>query len=297
MYELPIYVDELDKISNTENGKELIGILTHLIDSSQNDSFNDKYFSGIDFDLSKVLFIFSYNDFNKLNKILADRIHRIKFNQSVQNEKITIMKKYLIPKLTLHVGIKELIHFTDESLKHIIETFTIEGGVRKLKEKVFEIIRQINLNLLNDTNYLQKLKQNYQNNKIIIDETIINKILENKPKNIIKKIGNKSRIGLVNGLYAPGYGIGGLTLVEAYKTFHESKLALVITGQQGSVMKESIMCAKTISWNLIPKDLKKSIQQDLKDDCYGIHIHCPEAATPKDGPSAGTALLFVFYRS
>ena len=64
----------------------------------------------------------------------------------------------------------------------------------------------------------------------------------------------------------------------------------MITGQQGSVMKESIMCAKTISWNLIPKDLKKSIQQDLKDDCYGIHIHCPEAATPKDGPSAGTAI-------
>ena len=74
-----IFIDELDKISKTENGKEIIGILTHLTDATQNDEFADKYFAGIKFDLSKVLFIFSYNDYNLLDPILADRIHRVKF--------------------------------------------------------------------------------------------------------------------------------------------------------------------------------------------------------------------------
>ena len=75
-----IFIDELEKISRTENGKEIIGILTHLIDPTQNDKFQDKYFNGIDLDLSKALFIFSYNDVNLIDKILLDRIHRIKFN-------------------------------------------------------------------------------------------------------------------------------------------------------------------------------------------------------------------------
>ena len=75
-----IFIDELDKISNTEHGKEIVGILTHLVDSTQNKSFQDKYFSGIDLDLSKILFIFSYNNPAVIDKILLDRIHRVKFN-------------------------------------------------------------------------------------------------------------------------------------------------------------------------------------------------------------------------
>jgi endopeptidase La len=290
-----IYIDELDKISNTENGKELIGILTHLTDSTQNEQFNDKYFSGIDFDLSKVLFIFSYNDYNKIDKILADRIHRIKFNYMSTNEKIIIMKNYLIPKLLKTVGIKDLIIFNDEIIRHIIENYTVEGGVRKLKEKIFEIIRQINLNLLDDTNYLNLLKNEniYKNNKIILNTTIVDEILEKKPKVIHKKINDICKVGLINGLYATTNGTGGLTVIEAYKTFHETKLALVITGQQGNVMKESIQCAKTIAWNLLPEDKRNSIYKILKKNCFGIHIHCPEAATPKDGPSAGTAITLT----
>ena len=84
-----IYIDELDKISRTESGREIIGILTHLTDSSQNDEFFDKYFSGIKIDLSKVLFIFSYNNFNNIDPILADRIHRVQFNN------LTKMTKYI----------------------------------------------------------------------------------------------------------------------------------------------------------------------------------------------------------
>lgn len=290
-----IYIDELDKISNTENGKELIGILTHLTDSTQNEQFNDKYFSGIDFDLSKVLFIFSYNDYNKIDTILADRIHRIKFNYISTDEKIIIMKKYIIPKLMKTVGIKELIVFEDYIIEYIVQTYTIEGGVRKLKEKVFEIIRQINLNLLNSNNYLEHLenKNIYKDNKIYLNIQLVNEILENKPKLTQKKINEYDKIGLVNGLYATSCGTGGITIIEAKKTFHETKLALVITGQQGDVMKESIQCAKTIAWNLIPNKIKQNIHKNLKDNCFGIHIHCPEAATPKDGPSAGTAITLT----
>jgi ATP-dependent Lon protease len=80
-----IYIDELDKVSKTEQGKEIIGILTHLIDSTQNSHFQDKYFAGVNIDLSKVLFIFSYNNPDDIDKILLDRIHRIKFENSRKN--------------------------------------------------------------------------------------------------------------------------------------------------------------------------------------------------------------------
>ena len=101
-----IYIDELDKISKTENGKEIIGILTHLTDSTQNDEFMDKYFSGIKLDLSKVLFIFSYNDYNLLDSILADRIHRVKFSKLNRLEKIHIIIISYIPELLSTVGLK-----------------------------------------------------------------------------------------------------------------------------------------------------------------------------------------------
>ena len=137
-----IYIDELDKVSKTENGKEIIGILTHLTDSSQNDEFNDKYFSGIKFDLSKVLFIFSYNDYNLLDPILADRIHRVKFNKLNKYEKIHIINNYILPELLEIVGFnKEDIIFNKKVLEYLINTYTNEAGVRKIKEKVFEILR------------------------------------------------------------------------------------------------------------------------------------------------------------
>ena len=94
-----IFIDELDKISRTEHGKEIIGILTHLIDSTQNDCFQDKYFNGIDLDLSKVLFIFSYNDVEVIDRILLDRIHRIKFDYLTLDDKLVITKKYILPEI------------------------------------------------------------------------------------------------------------------------------------------------------------------------------------------------------
>ena len=141
-----IYIDELDKISQTENGREIIGILTHLTDSSQNDQFTDKYFAGIDIDLSKVLFIFSYNDFSRIDPILADRIHRIKFRHLSKKDKVHIIDNYILPEVLETVGFnKDEVKFNKGTIEYIINNYTYEAGVRKLKEKIFDIIREINL--------------------------------------------------------------------------------------------------------------------------------------------------------
>ena len=281
-----IYIDELDKISNTENGRELIGILTHLTDSTQNDEFYDKYFSGIKIDLSKVLFIFSYNDFNKIDPILGDRIHRIKFKNLSKNDKIYIVNNYLMPEFLEIVGFpKKSILFENDVLDYIITNYTYESGIRKLKQKIFEIVREINLRY-----FVQNMEYKMPIN-ITID--IVENIFSNKPKLIIKKISNKNHIGLVNGLYATSVGGGGITIIEVFKTPSDSKLSLTITGQQGDVMKESVQCAKTIAWNLIPESIKKNITLEWKNYIWGIHIHCPEAATPKEGPSAGVAITLA----
>ena len=281
-----IYIDELDKISNTENGKEIIGILTHLTDASQNDHFNDKYFSGIDIDLSKVLFIFSYNDYNLLDSILADRIHRIKFKHLTKTDKIHIIHDYILPEILEVVGFSgDSITIDDETIEYIILSYTYEAGVRKLKERMFEIIREINLRYL--TNDLKL--------PIHIDKTLVTDIFSTTSPMLMKQIAPKSQVGLVNGLFATASGTGGITIIESFKTFSDTKLALTITGQQGKVMKESIECAKTIAWNLIPDMIKKKIKKEWKDNGnYGIHIHCPEASTPKEGPSAGCAITLAF---
>jgi ATP-dependent Lon protease len=127
-----IFIDELDKVSKSEHGKEIIGILTHLVDSTQNESFQDKYFNGVDLDLSKALFIFSYNDPSAIDRILLDRIHRIKFDNLSVEEKLVISNKYLLPEINKNIGLEDIIVFDDDILRYIIETFTNEPGVRKL---------------------------------------------------------------------------------------------------------------------------------------------------------------------
>ena len=138
-----IFIDELDKVSKTEHGKEIIGILTHLIDSTQNENFQDKYFSGIDLDLSRALFIFSYNDPHAIDKVLLDRIHRVKFDSLSLDEKIVITNKYILPEIYKKIGLKDMIIIDDTIIKYIIQIYTNEAGVRKLKEILFEIISEI----------------------------------------------------------------------------------------------------------------------------------------------------------
>ena len=144
-----IYFDELDKVSDTPKGEEIIGILTHLTDTSQNSSFHDKYFSDIDFDLSKCLFIFSYNDESKINPILKDRMYCIQTKGYNPKEKITIAKNYLLPKIREQVNFKEdELIIPDETIEYLTTNNSLtkgEEGVRNLKRCLEIVHTKLNL--------------------------------------------------------------------------------------------------------------------------------------------------------
>ena len=283
-----IFIDELDKVSKTEHGKEIIGILTHLVDSTQNTNFQDKYFSNIDLDLSKALFIFSYNDVELIDKILLDRIHRIKFDTLSLDDKLIIVKDYLLPELYTKFRLNDVIIFQDNEIKFIIEHYTNESGVRKLKEVLFEIISSINLELLKDI-FIHELP-------FIITVETIEEILKIRHKIRHLTINENSEIGIINGLWANAFGNSGILHIEC-KFFHSSTfLDLKLTGMQGDVMKESMSVAKTLALSLLSTDELKTLTKELEESkLQGIHIHIPEGATPKDGPSAGAAITIVLY--
>lgn len=278
-----IYIDELDKISKTEQGKEIIGILIHLTDPTQNNEYMDKYYSGIKLDLSKCLIIFSYNDVNNVDKVLLDRIHRIKIKQLNKYEKVKITYKFLLPEICKNVGINlNDINISEEIITYIITNYTYESGVRKLKECLYDIVRDINYKNIKGNEYYKL--------PIIIDIPFIKKIFYEKNTINVKKIPSQPRIGIVNGLYASTVGLGGITLIESHKFLSSNRLTLELTGQQGDIMKESMKVANTIAWNLLPDIIKQEIRDQ---EPFGIHIHCPEASTPKDGPSAGVAITIA----
>jgi len=142
-----IYFDELDKISDTPKGEEIAGILTHLTDTTQNDKFHDKYFSNIDFNLSKAMFIFSYNEEHKVNPILKDRMYRIKTGGYDSKQKCVIANDYLIPKIQENVNFeKGQIIIPNETISYICEKLTDnEKGVRNLKRCLEIIYTKLNL--------------------------------------------------------------------------------------------------------------------------------------------------------
>ena len=285
-----IFIDELDKVSRTEHGKELIGILTHLIDPTQNDAFQDKYFSGIDLDLSKALFIFSYNDVDSIDKILLDRIHRIKFKHLALEEKLVITNKYILPEIYNKMGLDNIINIENSVIEYIILNYTKEPGVRKLKEILFEIIGEINLAQLSG-----KLDENIYPISVSIED-IRYKYLRERHEYKIKQIFNEHRVGVISGLWANNYGQGGLLPIESKFLPSSTFLDLKLTGMQGDVMKESMNVARTLAWTLLPDSQKTILLENFeKTKCQGIHIHVPEGATPKDGPSGGAAITTVIY--
>lgn len=140
-----IYFDELDKVSGTSKGEEIYGILTHLTDPIQNKHFSDRYFSGIDFDLSRVLFIFSFNDAEKINPILRDRLRIVHTQPYNKKEKRIIGEKYMLPKIIQQFGLKSNdIVLNDDCWNVILENRT-EDGVRALKRDLETIISRLNV--------------------------------------------------------------------------------------------------------------------------------------------------------
>jgi ATP-dependent Lon protease len=177
-----IFMDELDKVSSTEKGDEINNLLVHLTDFTQNDSFEDKYFSGIQLDLSKAIFIFSLNDDTILNPILKDRLNIITLEEFKTEEKVRIALDYLIPELKENIGIKDNIKFTTSNIEYIILNYcSSEPGVRELKRCVETILRRINV-----LKYSKKIKLNYSLEKfkfpLEIQNTIIDELLQDRKR-------------------------------------------------------------------------------------------------------------------
>ena len=241
--------------------------------------------SEVKIDLSKCIIIFSYNDTSKIDRILLDRIQEIRVDSIKHLEKIEICKKFLIPEICKNIGYNNqdfIIH--DDRLSSIILEYTHEAGVRKLKEKLQEIIR---------LKHVARLENKSIDIKTKITKKFINDTFANYPKIHYKKIKDDTRIGYINGMYATTTGIGGITVIQVQRIYHKDILGIQITGSVEKVMSESIQVAKTVAYNLLTRTQQKNIGQDFKDT--GLHIHCPEGATPKDGPSAGTAIACAIY--
>ena len=284
-----IFIDEIDKAGIKHGINEIMNVLIHITDPNSNDNFNDKFFQEITFPLNKVLFIFSYNDYTKVDKILLDRLEQINVDAYNLIDKVNIFKNYLLKEICTEINIPlESIYFEESNIEYIIENFTNEAGVRNFKRKIEKILLKLNLDRIYSRNLFEH-KSKFEN--IVITKDLIDEILE-KPNINIKKILPTNEIGIINGLYATESGIGGILPILIYKKYDGSeKFKLKLTGSQKSVMKESILFSYTIATNLLKQEI---IDKFIKNNKDGLHIHTPDGATPKDGPSAGAAFTTAF---
>jgi len=287
-----IYFDELDKISKTPKGDEITNILVHLTDPVQNSHFRDKYFHGIDIDLSRATMIFSYNDPSNVNPILLDRITTVETKYLLTSEKIHIAKNYLLPVMFKEMNYQnDSITFSDDLIREIINKYTHEGGVRKLKSILYNIVRE--LNLLNLTQ--GKIEDKLVTFPFTMKSSYLRVLLKHKFEVDPDKIHDQPKSGIVNGLYAGNLGVGGVLPIEVVWIPSQHPLQLKATGHLEQVLKESTEVACSLAWNnLVEKD-KEVFLELWKNKPMGFHIHCPEGAVPKDGPSAGAALTLALY--
>jgi len=273
-----MFFDEIDKTGIKHGVNEIMNVLIHLTDPNTNDKFNDKFFQEVTFPLNKVLFVFSYNDASKVDKILLDRLEQISVEAYNTIDKIEIFRNHLLKEVCDDINLdSNMFEFSKEVLTYLIETHTHEAGVRGLKRKIEKIMYKINLEKLCGTIELD--------NKIVITKDMVDNYLE-KPTSNPKKIFPSDEIGVINGLYATTNGPGGVLPILVYKNYNGDKFKLRLTGQQKSVMRESIKFSFTIATNLL-KDIY--VDEFKKNYPLGLHIHTPDGSTPKDGPSAGGA--------
>ena len=287
-----ILIDEVDKISRTEHGKEITGILTHLLDPTQNDSFQDKYFSGIELDLSKVLFILSYNDVDVIDKVLLDRIHRVKFDSLPIEDKLEICNKHLLPEIYKNVGLEGMIYFSDETIKFIIEEYTLEPGVRKLKEKLYDIVSEINLDILKKNG----LHGEIQIPIVVTIEEIKNNYFKDARDIRKQKIHNENTVGQINCLWANVYNVGGILGATAKFYPSNNYLSFKLTGLLDKMMEESFQISLTIAFNLTDTERKIELSKQYNgEQKHGIHLHMGDGSIEKSGTSAGIAVTILLY--
>jgi ATP-dependent Lon protease len=191
------------------------------------------------------------------------------------------------------MGLENMIYFNDSVLKFIIDEYTAESGVRKLKEILFEIVGEINLDILKYSEKEYELPI-----QISIDD-IKTKYFKDKRPMKIYKIHSESKVGVINALWANQVAQGGVLPIQACFVPSNKFLDLILTGSMGDIMKESISVSLTNAWNLTSYERQKYLIERFNDvknnNICGIHIHCPDISTKKDGPSATTAFTVLIY--
>ncbi len=265
-----IMLDEIDKLGTDFRGDPASSLL-EVLDPEQNDSFSDHYLE-IDFDLSKVMFITTANWSEPIPAVLRDRMELINLPGYTDLEKMQISKRHLIPKQLENHGIpKDKIEFKDSSIKEIIDGYTREAGLRNLEREIASVIRKI----------ARRIATGFKG-KSSLNEKSIRKLLG--PRRFTREVlSRKNKVGVVPGLAYTSAG-GEILFVEATSMSGEEKL--ILTGQLGSVMKESAMAALSFLRST-KEELGISEAAFVKRI---FHIHVPAGATPKDGPSAGITM-------
>ncbi|GFZ31820.1 Lon protease [Clostridium zeae] len=268
----PLFLlDEIDKMANDYKGDPADALL-EVLDAEQNSTFRDNYLE-IEMDLSNVMFLTTANSLDTIPRPLLDRMEVIEVSGYTYEEKYHIVKKYLIPKQLEEHGIKNNeIKITDNAIKSIIEGYTRESGVRSLERKIGSIIRKA-------------IKEMMEKEKasVLVTPPVVEKYLGSKIFNY-DKVDKEDKVGVVTGMAWTAYG-GDTLPVEVMVMDGTGKLEL--TGQLGDVMKESARAGYTY----VRANAKKL---NINGDFYkskDIHIHVPEGAVPKDGPSAGVTMI------
>ena len=279
-----VVLDEIDKLARSYRG-DPTAVLLEILDPEQNSKFRD-YYLNFNIDLSKVIFVATANETAPIPAPLRDRMEFIELSSYTPQEKFEIAKRYLIPQELEKHGLKASeVNFAKPAVEEMIEKYTRESGVRNLRHRIADILRQVAIKLLNE-----------QNDKITITNKNLKDFLDKKVFEI-DVVDKKDKIGIVNGLAWTAVG-GDVLKIEVIRI--RGKGSMQITGQLGDVMKESAQIAfslvKTLIDNKKIKIPKNLIFKDDKNDeisvynSFDLHIHVPEGATPKDGPSAGITM-------
>jgi ATP-dependent Lon protease len=268
----PVFVlDEIDKLSNSNQGDPSSALL-EVLDPEQNSEFHDNFLE-MGYDLSKVMFIATSNSLGSIQPALRDRMEIINVTGYTIEEKVEIGKRHLLPKQLKEHGLTDKdLKLGKPQIEKIVEGYTRESGVRSLEKQIAKMVRYAAMNIAMEEEYDLK----------VTNETVI-KVLGG-PKLERDKYENNDVAGVVTGLAWTRVG-GDILFIESILS--KGKGAMSITGNLGKVMKESA----TIAMEYIKANAEEfDIKPDIFDK-YNVHIHVPEGATPKDGPSAGVTML------
>ena len=267
----PVFVlDEIDKVTRDTHGDPSSALL-EVLDPEQNEAFHDNYLE-IDYDLSKVMFVATANSLATIQPALRDRMEIIEINGYTIEEKIQIAKKHLLPKqLKLHGLTKDKFTLSDDALEKIIDQYTRESGVRTLDKMISKMIRNVAKSIAMDEKF------EYSPTSETVEKVL------GAPKFDRDRFTNNSVAGVVTGLAWTSVG-GDILFIESILSKGKGKLS--VTGNLGKVMKESV----TIAMEYLKAHAKNyNISSDIFEK-WNVHVHVPEGATPKDGPSAGITM-------